>query len=109
MSEINTNLEVLFITLFGRVKLELLKGNTKLNHYAFKSKLCLLVSNQSMQNKEVKKWAMASILVIVSVLVSSITDNTFHYPIVIVPAIIVISISIGMSVRQKEEDILWKG
>jgi len=36
----------------------------------------------------VKKWGMASILAIGSLLVSSVTDNTMHYPIVMVPVMI---------------------
>lgn len=40
----------------------------------------------------VAKWGMASVLALSAILISSLTDNTLHYPIVVVPAIIVISI-----------------
>jgi len=41
----------------------------------------------------VRRWSMASVLSTGAVLVSSLTDNTLHYPIVIVPAIIISSVS----------------
>jgi hypothetical protein len=46
----------------------------------------------------IAKWSMASVLSVSSVLISAITDNTFHYVAVCVPVIIVYSIAITLPI-----------